>query len=94
MAVNLTTKTTEIVLKGGRPWGFQLQGGIENGDILTVSQVAHDGKAAKEGSLKVGDRVLKINDVQCFSLAEALDLINNAFRTLSILIRRYDVIEV
>ncbi|XP_076362697.1 uncharacterized protein LOC143253179 isoform X2 [Tachypleus tridentatus] len=91
MAVNLTTKTTEIVLKGGRPWGFQLQGGIENGDILTVSQVAHDGKAAKEGSLKVGDRVLKINDVQCFSLAEALDLINNAFRTLSILIRRNNV---
>ena len=34
-----TTEPIKLVLKGGKPWGFELKGGSENKAPLQVSQV-------------------------------------------------------
>ncbi|KFM59125.1 Protein Shroom2, partial [Stegodyphus mimosarum] len=77
----------EIVLKGGQPWGFRVHGNRENRSFVIIDEVELGGKAEGAG-LKAGDHVIKINDVQCLSLADALQLIESAFRTLTVLIWR------
>ncbi|XP_035209553.1 protein Shroom3-like isoform X2 [Stegodyphus dumicola] len=77
----------EIVIKGGQPWGFRVYGNRENRSFVIIDEVELGGKA-EEAGLKAGDHVIKINDVQCLSLADALQLIESAFRTLTVLIWR------
>ncbi|XP_054721662.1 uncharacterized protein LOC129231388 [Uloborus diversus] len=78
----------QIVIKGGQPWGFRLHGDPENRFAVIVDQIEPGGKAETQGELKKGDQIIKINDVQCLSLSDALQLIESAFRTLTILVQR------
>ncbi|PRD23465.1 UNVERIFIED_CONTAM: shroom3 [Trichonephila clavipes] len=78
----------EIVIKGGQPWGFHLQAKAENRSVVIVDEIEQGGRADKQGQLKVGDHIIKINDIQCLSLADALQLIDSAFRTLTIVVWR------
>ncbi|CAN9513587.1 unnamed protein product [Ophioblennius macclurei] len=41
--------------------GFSLAGGVDQSKAITVHKVFHSGVAAKEGSIRAGDRVLSIN---------------------------------
>ncbi|GFS98127.1 protein Shroom2 [Nephila pilipes] len=88
-----TCKTLKFVemrisLAGGQPWGFHLQAKAENRSVVIVNEIVLGGRADKQGELKVGDHVIKINDIQCLSLADALQLIDSAFRTLTIVVWR------
>ncbi|XP_055941455.1 uncharacterized protein LOC129971581 [Argiope bruennichi] len=78
----------EIVIKGGQPWGFRLQAKAENRSVVIVDEIVRGGRADQQGELKVGDHVIKINGIQCLSLADALQLIDSAFRTLTIVVWR------
>ncbi|GFR27589.1 protein Shroom2 [Trichonephila clavata] len=78
----------EIVIKGGQPWGFHLEAKAENRSVVIVDEIEQGGRADKQGQLKVGDHIIKINDIQCLSLADALQLIDSAFRTLTIVVWR------
>ncbi|GBN01832.1 hypothetical protein AVEN_156751-1 [Araneus ventricosus] len=78
----------EIVIKGGQPWGFRLQAKAENRSVVIVDEIVKGGRADQQGELKVGDHVIKINGIQCLSLADALQLIDSAFRTLTIVVWR------
>ncbi|GIY73208.1 PDZ domain-containing protein [Caerostris extrusa] len=78
----------EIVIKGGKPWGFNLQTKDENRSIVIVNEIIQGGKADQQGELKKGDHVIKINGIQCLSLADAVQLIESAFRTLTIVVWR------
>nr|CAB3266063.1 protein Shroom2-like [Phallusia mammillata] len=52
----------EVVLSGGRPWGFSIKGGRESNKPLVVSKLEKGGKA-ECGGLFVGDVVYSINNV-------------------------------
>lgn len=54
-------------------------------------QVDPVGKAGVEGSLRVGDLVLFVNEVRCSQPDQALELIDSAFRTLTLLVWRRSV---
>ena len=51
-------------------------------------QIVPDGKADENGELQAGDYILTINDVKCTSVTEAVQLIESAFRTLTLLVWR------
>ncbi|XP_069130177.1 PDZ and LIM domain protein 3-like [Argopecten irradians] len=84
----LTVEPFEVVLKGGSPWGFTLKGGVEVRSPIQISEIKPDGKADVSDTLKLGDYVLGVNDVKCVSLTEAVQLIQSAFRTLTLLVWR------
>ncbi|XP_021348349.1 uncharacterized protein LOC110447164 isoform X2 [Mizuhopecten yessoensis] len=84
----LTVEPFEVVLKGGSPWGFTLKGGVEVRSPIQISEINAEGKADVSASLRLGDYVLGVNDVKCVSLTEAVQLIQSAFRTLTLLVWR------
>ena len=47
-----------------------------------------DGKAASDGRLYVGDVVIAVNDVDVNGHEEALQVIQSAFKTLTITVKR------
>ena len=51
-------------------------------------QVDPEGKAGKEMGLKIGDYILSINHVQTTSHTEAVQLIRDAFTTLTMSVAR------
>ncbi|XP_077984803.1 uncharacterized protein LOC144439390 [Glandiceps talaboti] len=80
-------KVSEVVMKGGEPWGFTVSGGLEMNAPLVISKIELGSKAEEQG-LGVGDIVLEVNDVQCASETEAIQLIQSAFNTLTLTIQR------
>ncbi|XP_078318311.1 uncharacterized protein LOC111118302 isoform X29 [Crassostrea virginica] len=49
-----------VVLKGGPPWGFRIQGGREFNEPITVAKINPNSKAYVEG-IKVGDFIESLN---------------------------------
>ncbi|KAL3877388.1 hypothetical protein ACJMK2_035100 [Sinanodonta woodiana] len=49
-----------VVLKGGTPWGFRLQGGCDFNEPVRIAKINPNSKAYNEG-IQVGDYVHKIN---------------------------------
>ncbi|KAH9488163.1 hypothetical protein Btru_064909 [Bulinus truncatus] len=75
----------DIVLKGGTPWGFALNGG--KGIPLYISKIVAGGKAG-DSALVEGDYVLRVNDVPCSDVGQALDIVDTALTTLTITVLR------
>ncbi|XP_064636059.1 uncharacterized protein LOC135493098 [Lineus longissimus] len=78
----------DVILKGGSPWGLSLKGGLETSSALVISKIEPGGRAAQEGSLRVGDLILYVNDIPCDSRAEAIGLVRSAVSSLSITVQR------
>ncbi|XP_060750671.1 synaptopodin 2-like protein [Tachysurus vachellii] len=78
-----------VTLSGGAPWGFRLQGGVEQKQPLQVSKVRKRSKACRAG-LREADELVAINDVFCGELshAEAMNLIDSGRGTLHLRIKR------
>ncbi|XP_044275975.1 synaptopodin 2-like protein [Varanus komodoensis] len=78
-----------VTLSGGAPWGFRLQGGSEQKGPLQVSKIRKRSKACR-GGLWENDMLLSVNGKPCTGLshAAAMQLIDAASGTLSIVVRR------
>ncbi|KAL4229933.1 melanosome organization [Mactra antiquata] len=74
----------QVVLKGGSPWGFDLQAGHGSSSTVLISNLEADGKASQSGLIQLGDYLLEVNGVRCKDVAEASQLIDCAFRTLTL----------
>ncbi|CAL1541904.1 unnamed protein product, partial [Lymnaea stagnalis] len=85
---NMTTFT--IVLTGGSPWGFRLQGGREFNEPVKVAKINPNSKAFYEG-LQVDDSIVAINGqpINGLNHSEVQALIKNATTgTLTLLLQR------
>ncbi|XP_029114788.1 synaptopodin-2-like isoform X1 [Scleropages formosus] len=60
--------SVRVTMRGGAPWGFQLQDGKEHHGPLVVSQVDSGGRAAQAGLLE-GDEVASLNGEPASDLA-------------------------
>ncbi|XP_051937160.1 synaptopodin 2-like protein isoform X1 [Hippocampus zosterae] len=78
-----------ITLSGGAPWGFRLQGGVDNQKPLQVAKVRKRSKACRAG-LKETDELVSINDQPCDELshAQAMILIDASKGILHIRVKR------
>ncbi len=56
--------------------------------LFSLLQISPGGKAAEDGRLSVGDVVVAVNDVDVSEHEEALQLIKDAFKTLTIAVKR------
>jgi hypothetical protein len=52
-------KTT--LFKGSRGFGFTIIGGDEPGELLQIKSIVADGAAAKDGKLRTGDALVRLN---------------------------------
>ncbi|XP_060595743.1 protein Shroom4-like [Ruditapes philippinarum] len=86
-----TDEPFRVVLKGGSPWGFTLTNGMESKASVIINEIVDGGKAFDSGQLKVGDYLLQVNEVRCLNLQVAHELIDSAFRTLTLLVWRHIV---
>ncbi|XP_055877350.1 uncharacterized protein LOC106077152 isoform X7 [Biomphalaria glabrata] len=70
--------TFTVVLTGGSPWGFRLQGGREFNEPVIIAKINPNSKAFHEG-LQVNDQVLAINGQNIHGLnhSEVQSLIKN-----------------
>jgi len=71
------------------PWGFRLQGGKDFGGPLLIQKV-NGGSPAEKAGLQAGDAVIKVNDVEVFSLRhkEAQDYIVKAGNNFELIVER------
>ncbi|XP_045065870.1 synaptopodin 2-like protein [Coregonus clupeaformis] len=78
-----------VILSGGAPWGFRLQGGVEHQTPLQVSKVRRRSKACRAG-LREEDELVAIGDHVCAELshAQAMTLIDSHWHTLNLRIKR------
>ena len=58
--------TTEL-LKGSRGFGFTIVGGDQVGEMLQIKSIVPDGAAAKDGRLRMGDALVKVNGMSVLS---------------------------
>ena len=56
--------------------------------LILYHQIDEDGKAASDGRLRVGDVVIAVNDVDVSGHDEAIQVIQSAFKTLTITVKR------
>lgn len=49
------------LLKGSRGFGFTIIGGDEPGELLQIKSIVPDGAAAKDGRLRTGDALVRLN---------------------------------
>ncbi|KAK7482911.1 hypothetical protein BaRGS_00025811, partial [Batillaria attramentaria] len=73
----------EVILRGGKPWGFILAGGEGEDSPLHISQI-DENSGAENSALLVGDIVLSVNGISCGSYQSAKQLVDSAFRTLTL----------
>jgi C-terminal processing protease CtpA/Prc len=66
-------------------WGFEVTGGADQGQPLTISAIKRDGLAQRAG-MRVADQILRINDIECnnMSLQEAQLMISQSGRYVRI----------
>ncbi|XP_074519557.1 synaptopodin 2-like protein [Halichoeres trimaculatus] len=78
-----------VSLSGGGPWGFRLQGGVEQQKPLQVAKVRRRSKACRAG-LKEHDELVSIGDHLCADLshAQAMSLIDTQSATLNLRVKR------
>ena len=56
--------------------------------LFLYNQIDEDGKAASDGRLRVDDVVIAVNDVDVSGHDEAIQIIQSAFKTLTITVKR------
>ncbi|XP_020617845.1 PDZ and LIM domain protein 7-like isoform X2 [Orbicella faveolata] len=78
-----SSEVYEVVLSGGAPWGFRLQGGKEFGAPLRIAKVTPNSKAATAGIVE-GLLVRSINSANCEDWTHS-DALNSIKRTGSML---------
>jgi len=85
----MTDHQFEVILDGGGPWGFRLQGGKDFGIPLNVSRVTPGSKAAYK-QIVAGDIICRINgvDTEGLSHMEAQNHIKNAGSRLQLIVRK------
>ncbi|NXT17720.1 SYP2L protein, partial [Syrrhaptes paradoxus] len=78
-----------IILSGGAPWGFRLQGGSEQKRPLQVSKIRKRSKACR-GGLWENDVLVSINGKSCAGLshASAMQIIDSSNGMLNIRVKR------
>ncbi|MEQ2286688.1 hypothetical protein AMECASPLE_004992, partial [Ameca splendens] len=78
-----------VCLSGGAPWGFRLQGGVEQQKPLQVAKVRRRSKACRAG-LREHDELIAIGDQMCADLthAQAMSIIDEETSTLNLKVRR------
>ncbi|XP_033746573.1 uncharacterized protein LOC117331777 isoform X4 [Pecten maximus] len=78
-----------IVLKGGPPWGFRIQGGLEYEEPIKIAKINPNSKAYNEGII-VGDYVEAINGQKAEGLqhGDAQQLIKTANQELQLQLHR------
>jgi C-terminal processing protease CtpA/Prc len=66
-------------------WGFEVTGGADQGQRLTISAIKRDGLAQRAG-MRVADQILRINEIDAtsMSLQEAQLLISQSGRYVRI----------
>ncbi|KAK1791839.1 hypothetical protein P4O66_013817 [Electrophorus voltai] len=81
-----------VTLSGGAPWGFRLQGGVDQQRPLQVAKVRKRSKACRAG-LREGDELVAINESLCASLshAQAMLLVDSIPGALRIRVKRAPV---
>ncbi|CAG5929285.1 unnamed protein product [Menidia menidia] len=83
-----------VTLRGGAPWGFNLQEGEgETYRPFLISQVDESGRAFLAG-VRDGDEVVSINGEPCadLTLLRAFALIDTSIECLQLLLKRYHII--
>ncbi|XP_046839060.1 synaptopodin 2-like protein [Xenia sp. Carnegie-2017] len=85
----MASDTFEVLLQGGSPWGFRLQGGKEFGAPLLIARVTDGSKAEKNGIL-VGDVLISINHESCETMTHtnALNYIKKSGNELHLTLDR------
>ncbi|XP_038057810.1 protein Shroom2-like [Patiria miniata] len=83
------TRTLDVTLQGGAPWGFSVKGGSEHRCPLTIARIEPGGKASQSGALQVDDIILSINSVECEAHTEAIQLVKGSPDTLQLIIQRF-----
>eukprot|EP00794_Sanderia_malayensis_P016682 gene16682-18376_t len=85
----MADKPFEVIIDGGGPWGFRLQGGKDFGIPLNIARVTPGSKAAIK-LLSAGDIIQEINNVNTENLnhMEAQNLIKNAGTRLQLKIKK------
>ncbi len=58
--------TTELH-KGSRGFGFTIVGGDQVGELLQIKSIVPDGAAAKDGVLRTGDALMRVNGMSVLS---------------------------
>ncbi|XP_042161465.1 synaptopodin 2-like protein [Oncorhynchus tshawytscha] len=78
-----------VTLSGGAPWGFRLQGGVEQQTPLQVAKVRRRSKACR-ADLREEDELVAIGDHVCAELnhAQAMMLIDSHRHTLNLRVKR------
>nr|CAD7456781.1 unnamed protein product [Timema tahoe] len=77
--------------RGTRGFGFSIRGGREFQNMpLFVLQIAENGPAALDGTLKIADQIIEINSINTKTMthAEAIEIIRNGGPTVRLLVRR------
>uniref|UniRef100_A0A3Q0SKL8 PDZ domain-containing protein n=1 Tax=Amphilophus citrinellus TaxID=61819 RepID=A0A3Q0SKL8_AMPCI len=78
-----------VLLQGRAPWGFTLRGGTEHREPLVITKV-EEGSVAAAVRLRAGDEMVSVNTVPLSgSRQEAIRLVKNSHKTLTMVVRRY-----
>ncbi|XP_076845283.1 membrane-associated guanylate kinase, WW and PDZ domain-containing protein 1b isoform X11 [Brachyhypopomus gauderio] len=78
--------------RDSKGFGFSLRGGHEYNMDLYVLRLAEEGAAVRNGKMKVGDEILKINGESTKGMkhARAIELIKSGGRTVHLVLKRGD----
>ena len=56
-----------VLYKGSRGFGFTIVGGDQPGELLQIKSIVPDGAASKDGILRTGDALIKVNGMSVLS---------------------------
>lgn len=84
------TFTVELKRRHGQALGFTISGTEDPLDVITVSNIAQNGLAARTGTLRKSDEIQAINGVTLRTrpLSEAISLLQNSNEAVVLKIRR------
>jgi len=85
VAVNCDVFIFQVAVNGNM---FTVQVAVNCNVFILFLQLEESGKAHENDKLRVGDYVLEVNEIRCATVKEAQQLIESAFRTLTLKIWR------
>ena len=88
----------DLLFQGGTGLGFSIAGGTDNPHIgddpsIYITKIIPGGAAAADGTLRMNDIILSVNDVDCVNVthAQAVEALKRAGNTVK-LVRLEDVV--